>query len=97
MKLIIFGATGSVGQHLVQQALAAGHEVTAFTRQRSKVDFDDQRLRVYEGDVLDARTVAAALEGQSVVLCTLGAGRKGTVRTEGTENIVQGMQAQGTR
>lgn len=97
MKLIIFGATGSVGQHLVRQALAAGHEVTAFTRQRSKVDSKDQHLRVYEGDVLDAPTVAAALEGQSVVLCTLGAGRKGRVRAQGTENIVRGMQTQGTR
>lgn len=97
MKLIIFGATGSVGQHLVQQALEAGHEVTAFTREKAKVSPHHPRLQVCEGDVLDAPTVAAALEGQSVVLCTLGAGRKGTVRAQGTENIVRGMQAHGAR
>lgn len=34
MKLIIFGATGTVGRHVVEQALRQGHEVTAFTRTR---------------------------------------------------------------
>lgn len=32
MKLVIFGATGSVGRQVVTQALAQGHTVTAFTR-----------------------------------------------------------------
>jgi len=29
MKIVVFGATGAAGRHLVDQALAAGHEVTA--------------------------------------------------------------------
>jgi uncharacterized protein YbjT (DUF2867 family) len=32
MKIIIFGPTGGTGQELMAQALAAGHDVTAFTR-----------------------------------------------------------------
>ena len=32
MKLAIFGATGGTGQQLVEQALAAGHQVTAVVR-----------------------------------------------------------------
>src|SRR5262249_58428337 len=32
MKLTIFAATGGVGRHLVGQAIAAGHDVTAGAR-----------------------------------------------------------------
>ena len=32
MKLFVIGATGRTGQEIVQQALARGHQVTAFVR-----------------------------------------------------------------
>lgn len=32
MKIIVFGATGAVGRHVVKQALEKGFEVTAFVR-----------------------------------------------------------------
>jgi uncharacterized protein YbjT (DUF2867 family) len=32
MKLTVFGPTGSTGEQIVRQALAAGHEVTAVAR-----------------------------------------------------------------
>ena len=31
-RLILFGATGSLGSHVLRQALAAGHQVTALVR-----------------------------------------------------------------
>ena len=34
MKLVIFGATGGTGRLLVEQALAAGHEVVVLRRIR---------------------------------------------------------------
>jgi hypothetical protein len=37
MKLAIFGATGGTGRLLVEEALAAGHEVVAFVRNPSKL------------------------------------------------------------
>ncbi len=97
MKLIIFGATGTVGQHLVAQAQEAGHEVTAFTREKSKVNQQPQQPKIMEGDVLNAQRVAQAIQGHDVVLCVLGAGRKGKVRSLGTQNIIRGMQANGVR
>lgn len=97
MKLIIFGATGSVGRHLVEQSLAAGHRVTAFTREAKKVTLRDTRLTVCEGDVLNSRDVAGAIEGHDMVLCALGGGRKGDVRSKGTRNIIEGMKANGVR
>lgn len=37
MKVIVFGATGGVGQHFVQMAVEASHEVTAFVRTPEKL------------------------------------------------------------
>lgn len=42
MKLTIFGATGGTGTHLVEQALSAGHEVTAVVRDPARLHVTDQ-------------------------------------------------------
>lgn len=98
MKLIIYGATGTIGRQLVQQALNAGHQVTAFARSKAKLqDVQHPNFKVFEGDVLNPQSVALSIEGQDVALCALGAGRKGVVRSEGTKNIIRGMEAKGIR
>lgn len=97
MKLVIFGATGSIGRQLVEQALAQGHEVTALARNPVKLDLKHPNLKVVQGDVLDFAAVEKAVQGQEAVLCALGAGRKGTVRSEGTQHIVRAMEKAGVR
>ena len=97
MKLLVFGATGSVGRQLVDQALEQGHTVTEFTRDTTKIDIKDDKLRVAQGDVMDPASVARAVQGHEAVLCSLGAGRKGTVRSEGTRNIINAMEKAGVR
>ena len=72
MKLIIFGATGQTGQELVKQAIAHGHDVTAFVRNPDKLALQDERLHVVTGDVLNQEDVNAALVGQDAVLTALG-------------------------
>jgi len=95
MKLVVFGATGTVGNVLVKQALAAGHQVTAFARHPEVLAGTDRNLTRRPGDVLDPAAVNRAVRGQDAVLVVLGAGRKGGVRAAGTENIVQAMKAEG--
>jgi putative NADH-flavin reductase len=97
MKLVIFGATGSIGRQLVEQALAQGHEVTALARNPVKLDLKHPNLKVIQGDVMDFAAVEKAVQGQEAVLCALGAGRKGTVRSEGTRHIVRAMEKAGAR
>lgn len=97
MKVIIFGATGSVGRHLVDQALAAGHNVTAFGRNPSVLTADHANLARRAGDVLDPASVMAAIDGHDAVMIALGAGRKGTVRSAGTQNIIVAMTHHGLR
>lgn len=98
MKLIIFGATGSVGTHLVQQALQQGYTVTAFTRNSQKLSaIRHECLHIFEGDLMNAATVNEAVKGQDAVLCVIGDGNKGTVRSQGTKNIIAAMKNNGVK
>lgn len=95
MKIVIFGATGTIGRVLVAQALDAGHVVTAFTRSGEFEGEQHDNLSIFRGDALDEEAVAKAIKGQDAVMCTLGAGRNGIVRSKGTANILKGMKAHG--
>lgn len=99
MKLLIFGATGSTGRQVVEQALAQGHTVTAFTRNPAKLEIQHASLRTVQGDVMDGAAVEQAVQGQEVVVCILGAGPKltGNIRSEGTRRIIQAMEQAGIR
>ena len=57
MKIIIFGASGGTGIEIVKQALEAGHEVTAFVRNPTKVAIQHPKLKLVTGDVMDSAGV----------------------------------------
>jgi putative NADH-flavin reductase len=97
MKLIVFGATGSVGQLVVEQALAQGHDVTAFTRDTTRVERRHERLTVVGGDVMHAPSLTDTITGHDAVIVTLGGRRKGGVRAPGTKAIIEAMKAAGVR
>lgn len=99
MKLVIFGATGTVGRQVVAQALEQGHTVTAFARNLTKLDIQHPQLSCTQGDVMDALAVEQAIQGQDAVVCVLGAGKrlKSTIRSEGTRQIIQAMEKIGMR
>ena len=99
MNITILGATGRTGGHLVGQALAAGHEVTAFVRNPAKLDVEHERLTVVQGDIHEADKVAAAVAKAEVVLSALGPSRNGPkdVMAVGLANIVAGMKQHGVR
>lgn len=99
MKLVIFGATGTVGRQVVQQALEQGHTVTAFARSLTKLDIQHPQLSFVAGDVMDASAVEQAIQGQDAVVCVLGSGKKlkSTIRSEGTQRIIQAMEKVGVR
>lgn len=94
VPLLVFGASGRTGRHVVEQALSSGHTVTAFVRNRSTVTIRHPKLHVIEGDVLNPDVVDEAMLGQRAVLSTLGfSGRRGTdALLRATGNIVSAMQ-----
>jgi putative NADH-flavin reductase len=99
MKIIIFGATGRTGLPLVTQALAAGHEVTAFVRTPNKLQISHAKFRLVRGDLNDATGIEAAIAGRDAVLSALGpipGGQKDIMKVAFT-NIVAAMQKTGVK
>lgn len=93
MKILVFGATGSVGKEIVKQALNQGHHVTAFVRNPNNLDFSDSaNLKLFTGDVSKANDVEKALQNHDAVLCAIGDGKVGKIRDVGTNNIVKSME-----
>lgn len=100
MKLLIFGATGTIGRPVVEQALEQGHIVTAFARTPAKLgDIQHPNLTLFQGDVMDLSSVEEAMKGQDAVVCVLGSGKSltSTIRSEGTKQIIQAMEQNGIR
>ncbi len=99
MKVIVFGATGSVGKLVTDELLQHGHEVTAFARNPQALGRSAPDLHIWAGDAMDVQSVADAIKGHDAVVVTLGAGmnRKSKIRSQGTLNVIRGMQSHGVR
>jgi putative NADH-flavin reductase len=100
VKVLIVGATGSLGPYLVSQALARGHEATVLARDPSKVTLSHDRLHVLQGDALDSAAVDAAVRGQDAVILSLG--RKDhrkptTLFSDATRILIEAMHRHGVR
>ncbi len=100
MKIIIFGATGGVGQFVVKQGLEAGFEITVFVRTPAKLVISHENLKVIQGDAFNQAEVTAAIAGHDAVVSCLGSSRgikKSTELQKMTKNIVIGMQEQNVK
>ena len=98
MKIVVFGSTGTVGRHIVKQALEQGHTVTAFARTPEKLELHHENLSLMSGDVHDNFAVEKAVRGQDIVMITLGSPKlMSNIRSAGTANIVEAMKVHGVK
>ena len=110
--ILVTGASGFVGSHLVPVLLAAGHRVVALTRTTAHGDdliarvpaADRGRVDVRIGDVTRPATLESALDGVDAVVHLAaiprdfdGGASLRLVNTEGTRAVVAAMRKTGVR
>jgi uncharacterized protein len=74
-KVLILGATGSLGRYVTQQAIAANHEVSALVRTPSKLPIEvREQVVVHQADLAatSAADLAAILQGHDAVINAAG-------------------------
>ena len=100
MQVALIGATGFVGAALLQELLHRGHEVVALVREPGKLAARPG-LRVVQADVMDVKSVAAAVHDRDAVLSAYNAGWANPNIYEdfmrGSRAIVQGVKAAGVK
>lgn len=95
MKLLVIGASRGIGLNVVQQALQAGHDVTAVARHTDRLVMHHKRLKVIKGDILNKHIIEEAVNGQDAVCVTIGVKptrQLVSVFSQGTHNIVEAMK-----
>ena len=99
MKLTIVAATGGIGRQLLEQAVAAGHDVTAVAR--NPQNLPPAQVRAVSADLTSATPaeLQPAIDGADAVLSALGPRTKADtgVAARGTKAITEAMRAAGVR
>lgn len=106
MKIAVAGASGAIGKSLIPLLVAAGHEVTGFTRHAANAALlEEQGAKAAVLDVFDREAVFAAIReaGPEAIihqLTSLGErdfAANSRIRTVGTRHLVDAAMAAGVR
>lgn len=98
MRVLVIGAAGRTGRAVVERAVAAGHQVTAFAREAGELDMPG--VRVVEADATDDNAIDAAIHGQDAVLDTIGGTtpyKQTTLETSVAKAVIAAMERNGVR
>jgi putative NADH-flavin reductase len=98
-NIVVLGAAGRTGHLIVEEALRAGHRVTAAVRTPEKFPATTTRtgLRVVRADVRDSHGTQDVIRGHDVVVSAIGpAGRKALgLYSDGARATVTAMRSAG--
>lgn len=99
MNLTVFGSTGRTGRHVMEQAMARGHRVTAFTRRPAALADCAGLAAVVHGDGRGPQAVRTAVQGADAVIAVIGpASRTGPHQVaEVAGSLVAAMRDEGVR
>jgi uncharacterized protein YbjT (DUF2867 family) len=100
MKALVVGATGETGRRIVQQLTAQNIAVRALVRDRTRSqEILPASTEIVVGDVLEPKTLTAAIADCTVIFCATGAKPSLNpfgpyqVDFEGTKNLVDAAKA----
>lgn len=71
LNILVYGATGKVGTHVVDEALRRGHRVTAVSRNPASIRQTHENLNAVAGDLLDEDSIRSLVAGQDVIVISV--------------------------
>lgn len=89
MRIVLFGASGKTGLLLLEEALASGHEVLAYVRNKASIQRVHPQLTVVEGQLNELDKLRSVITGSDACLSTLG----GSSLTKSSPAIRSGIDA----
>jgi uncharacterized protein YbjT (DUF2867 family) len=103
MRILVIGASKGTGAAAVERALAAGHRVTAFSRNPERLSLQHPQLERAAGDFHQRASLEAAVRGHDAVIITASISKLSDFKTRpdyfslGTAHCVEAMKAQGVK
>jgi len=86
LNILVYGATGKVGTHVVSEALQRGHVVSAVSRDPSRITHRHENLSAVQGNLLDEESIAALAAGKDVIIVSV----RGIIgKSKDPENAIQ--------
>jgi len=71
LNILVYGATGKIGTHVVTEALHRGHTVSAVSRDPVRITERHENLTAVKGDLLDSASIKQLATGQDVVILSV--------------------------
>ena len=96
LHVLVVGATGSIGQPVVEEALLQGHAVRALVRNPDKAKELPKAAQVIIGDVTRPDTLTSAVTGVDAIVFTVGSDGGGKRESEsidygGVRNVLAAL------
>ncbi len=98
-RVAILGATGSLGKHVLQQAIAGNHDVTVVVRTPSRLPAEVRdKVSVRQADLstTSSTDLTAILKGHAAVINTAGLVTEGQAFVDLIERLVASLEAMST-
>ncbi|GAB0168283.1 SDR family oxidoreductase [Lysinibacillus sp. CTST325] len=83
LKILVLGATGRVGSHIVSLALRDEHSVAALVRHPNKLQINDENLHTVQGNVLEKQDIENVMSNVDIVISALN--------TDGINTLTESM------
>ncbi len=71
LQILVYGATGKIGTHVVEEALQRGHLVTAVSRDPSRIKKQHENLTAVTGDLLDLQSIELLVEDKDIIIVSV--------------------------
>jgi uncharacterized protein YbjT (DUF2867 family) len=72
LKVLVVGATGSIGRHAVEESLERGYETRALVRSLARASLLPAGAQIVVGDVTQPETLKSAVDGVDAIVFTHG-------------------------